>query len=136
MKVGKMLAICALVIVFAIGLAACGSAGTGASNENNDNETTAGVTEFVVPTPDPSASVDDLIGSWINIDVAERYANISKNDSAYTYEDNEGSYNSVFEGGVLKISVAEGETADAYLDAVNKYLVVTYSGTATIYKKK
>ena len=147
MKSSKMLVVFFLVFTLLVGITACGSNETASSEEQEEVEQQTAVqedtdlqaaVEQVMPTADSSASVDSLIGSWIDIDSNDRFANITKTDIGYQYEDNEGKYPATFEGGVLKVKVSnsEGDTADVYIDAETGHMLVFYQDSISEHRKK
>ena len=147
MKSSKMLVVFFLVFTLLVGITACGSNETASSEEQEEVEQQTAVqedtdlqaaVEQVMPTADSSASVDSLIGSWIDIDSNDRFANITKTDTGYQYEDNEGKYPATFEGGVLKVKVSnsEGDTADVYIDAETGHMLVFYQDSISEHRKK
>lgn len=94
--------------------------------------------EVVIPTAEADSSVDSLLGNWIDVNSPDRFANITKTESAYQFEDNDGKYTGDFKDGVLKIKVSEtdGDTADVYIDAKTGHMFSAYKGDITEFQKK
>jgi hypothetical protein len=156
MRNGRNLLAIMLVLVMLVFLSACG--GSGATNEtvgtgtNQDSvETTAAAdsagnaaqTEAVtavasdgLPTADSKATVDSLLGSWVDIDSAEKFANITKTDSGYQYEDNDATYEATFADGVLTVKVSDTDSAQVYLDSKSGNMIATYQDGYQKFKKK
>lgn len=137
----KKLLIVVLLFVFVGGFAACGG-GEANSTESLDTqtsqqaETEETVVEETMPTADPNAAVDALIGSWVDISDETRFANITKADTDYQYEDNEGQYPATFENGSLKIKASDTDTAESFIDAKTGNMLMIYQGSIWEFKKK
>ena len=145
MKSRRVLAVCIAVFVLLIGFSACGS-NTGDSLDQSSNLQQAedkkaeapqqATVEQAVETPDTAATVDSLIGSWIDIASEDRFVNITKNGAEYEYEDNEGKLPATFQDGALKLKVSDTETADVFINPENGYLTLVYLDNISEYKKK
>lgn len=94
------------------------------------------VVEQIIATPDPSTSVDSLLGSWVDIASPDRFVNITKKDAGYEYEDNEGKLPATFENGTLKVKVSDTESADIHIDKDTGNLISVYQDNISEYKKK
>ena len=90
----------------------------------------------VIQTADTKASVDSLIGSWIDINTPERFANITKTDTEYQFEDNEGKYPATFIDGVLKVKASDSVTVDVHIDTETGHMLSVYDGNITEFSKK
>ena len=150
MKSSKILIILILVLSIPALITACGNNETSYSGQESDttlqsedleasiqSETDqVSVASEVISTADPKASVDSLIGNWTDINSPEYFANITKVDAGYQYEDNEGKYPATFKDGVLKVKVSDSVTADVYIDANTGHMLSVYMGTTFEYIKK
>jgi hypothetical protein len=139
MKSKKILVVSILIFVIIASLAACGSsssststASTAASQAATAQPATA---TQVIPTADPAATVDGLIGSWQDINSADRHADISKVGDAYQYVDNDGTYPATFANGKLTLKV-NTDTADVFVDAKTGHMFTIYQGNPTEFSKK
>ena len=145
MNVKKVLIACILALIFTVSLSACGEETTNSSKEQT-NTTVQAVDELqpdqevtieeALPTVNATVAVDNLIGSWIDITSPDRFVKITKLDSDYQYEDNEGKYPATFKDGVLKVKVSESDTADAYIDKDTGHLLSVYQDNISEYNKK
>lgn len=151
MRRKRLFTICVLVIALLVVLCACGSkSDTQAANEAqaaSQSEQEAAIqaqtnqqatVEVVVPTANAAATVDDLLGSWTDINSPDRFANVTKVESSYQFEDNDGKCLGDFKDGILKIKVSDGDgdTADAYFDAKTGHMFLEYKGDISEFKKK
>jgi hypothetical protein len=139
----KFLVVLILSVTLLFILAACGgsdSAGedAGAVVEESAAPPEPATVEDVLPEVDTSSAVDGLLGSWKDISDPTLFANITKVDSAYQYEDNDGKYDAVFENGKLKVSVSDdpADFAEVYIDAETAHLCVLYQGGLSEFVKK
>lgn len=130
-----------------LSLAACGgSSNTSASSgettvsaDESANATEAAESDVAAvsePTADIKASVDSVLGNWIEVDTPDRFANITQAGNDYSYEDPEGTYEATFADGVLKVKVTDTDTADVYFDAASGNLIITYQDSLVKLKKK
>lgn len=94
------------------------------------------VVEQTMPTVDAGASADSLIGDWIDITADDRFAKITKTETGYQYEDNDGVYEATFADGKLIVTVSDTETADVYLDAQTGHMYLIYQDNPTEFKRK
>jgi hypothetical protein len=109
------------------------------TNTESDTQVGTGQGDVVqgeLPAADTKASVDGLIGSWTGIDSADRFVNITKTDTGYQYEDNEGKYPAEYKDGTLKIKISDSDTADVYIDAESGHMLSVYQDNLSEYKKK
>ena len=149
MKSKNMFTIYLLLFALLTSLTACGGKTTDPSGQQASIQQTAeqqeadqqatdlqAVAEQIVSAADPTAIIDDLIGSWTDISSTDRFANITKADTEYQYEDNDGKYSATFKDGVLKVKVSDSETAVVYLDAKIGHMLVVYQGEPTEFSKK
>lgn len=115
----KKLLILILAAVSVFVLVSCGDKST--SNDQTTVETTVEVIPApetqvqTVPEADTEVGSEIFIGNWKDIESEESFANITKTDAGFTYEDNDGKYSAMFQDGVLKVQVSdtEGDTASA-----------------------
>jgi hypothetical protein len=157
MKSFKILVISILVTALLAALSACGNNKNATDQQSDSQQQTAAtqqsdaaqsstqagtgqqaiVTESM-QTADPKASVDDLIGSWTDINSPDRFAKITKTDTGYQYEDNEGKYPATYKDGVLKVKVSDNDTdtADIYIDKNTGHMISTYQDNISEYSKK
>ena len=140
----KYLVVLVLAVTLIFSLAACGG-NSDSSNQKNEvveSENTAppepDTVEEVLPEVDTGSSSDVLVGSWKDVSDPARFANITKTDTAYQYEDNDSVYTATFEGGKLKISVSDNaeDFAEAYVEADTGRLFVLYMGGLSEFEKK
>lgn len=137
----KYLVVFALALTLVLGLAACGG-GTASDSEAAAVENTApaepATVEEALPQADTGTKADELVGSWKDISDATLFANITKTDSTYQYEDNDGKYAATFENGKLKVQVSAdaADTAEAYINAETGHLLVLYQGGLSEFEKK
>lgn len=140
MKSCKVLAVCILVFVIIVSLAACG----GNSSASGETQTTVALdtspqeasVEQAIDAPDTKASADALVGEWVDINSPERFAKITKTDAGFDYEDNEGKMTGTFANGVLKVNVPAGGTADVYISTKTGNLTTIYQDNVSEFKKK
>lgn len=140
MKSKKILVVCILMFVLLISVAACGSKDTTSTEsqtivEEQVSAEPATATQ-VIPTPDSAATVDALVGNWVDINSADRFANITKVGEEYQYEDNDGKYSATFKDGKLLLKVNDTETADVYVDEKTGHMFTVYQGNPTEFSKK
>jgi hypothetical protein len=140
MKKNRLIIALLLAVVLVITFTACGNK----DDEGNDEvvEETISATpvpetaEQALPEADTKATVDALLGEWVDIGDATRFAKITKTDSAYEYEDNEGKYPATFEEGMLKVTVGEGMVADVFIQPDTSNMVTKYEDNISEFKKK
>jgi predicted small lipoprotein YifL len=144
MRIKNVFLAIVMVLILIISFSGCGSKDNSASEQQ---ESTAPVVEQqatpeeevveqVIATPDPSTSVDSLLGSWVDVSAQDRFVNITKKDAGYEYEDNEGKLPAIFENGTLKVKVSDTETADIHIDKETGNLISVYQDNISEYKKK
>lgn len=139
MKFKKLLIICILMITFVINISACSNKAvdTNIQQVDEQEETNQQATiEQAIPMANPEATVDALIGQWVDVSSAERFAKISKSENTFQYEDNEGKYPATFENGILKVKVSDTDVVDVYLDAQSGHIFTDYQGNSSEYSKK
>lgn len=122
-----------LLIVFVFTLIA-GFTACGGNSEQDDTNNTADLQE-TTPVPDAALTDASVIGSWKDVNAADRFTKITKTDTGYEYEDNEGKYPATFESGILKVQVGGTDTANAFFDAKSKNLIVDYQGSISRFSK-
>jgi hypothetical protein len=140
MKSIKILVVCILMFVLLFSVAACGSKGA----ESTESQTT--VAEEVsaepatatqtIPTPDPAATADALVGNWVDINSPELFANITKVGEEYQYEDQDEKYVGTFKDGKLLLKVNDTETAEVYIDSKTGHMFTVYQDNPTEFSKK
>ena len=144
MTIRKMFVACLLVLTLAGITAGCGD-NTAASADGQQSgvqvtEEQAAVEEAVVeqamPTPDAETGVEALLGKWEDVSSPDRFAHITKTESGYQYEDNEGKYPATFENGILKVKVSDTDAADVYIDTKTGHLLAVYQGNQSEFLKK
>jgi hypothetical protein len=146
MKSSKIWVIFILVFVLSTIITACGSNEASSSQQQSEavqssiqaeTDQVAAASE-VIPTADSKASVDNLLGSWTDINSPDSFANIIKTDTGYQFQDNDGKYPAEFIDGVLKVKVSDNETdtADVYIDVNTSHMLVDYQGSTSEYSKK
>lgn len=83
-------------------------------------------------------SIDTLIGDWTDVSASDRFAKITKTDSGYQYEDNDGNYPATFADGILKVKVSDSDsdTADVFIDAKTGHMLMTFQGIISEFSKK
>lgn len=140
----RILAILALVFLIFTLLTACGG-GSGDSQSQTGQSVDANAssapaqTETVqasLPQADTSASADSLVASWKQVGSPDKFVNITKTDSGYQYEDNDGKYPATFKDGKLEVKATDTDMAEAYIDSATGHLVVVFQGGMTEYEKK
>jgi hypothetical protein len=146
MKVKKLLVVGMLMTVMLLAFAGCGGSDSGDSAAADSAvESTApaeaetveqAATEQIAEAANTQTKAEDLVGSWVDVNAADRFVNIAADGAAYSYEDNEGKLAATFEEGVLKISVSDTDKADAYIDAATGHLMVVYQDNISEYAKK
>lgn len=127
------LIVISLVIVSLIG---CGSKASDSGNTDKmSSASAAALTNANTSVPDASVTVDNLLGNWVDIKDATRFAKITKTDAGYQYEDNDAKYQGVYAEGVLQIKVTETDTGDVYFDDKQGMLILDFQGDVTKFKK-
>lgn len=109
----KIIALITVLIVMSILVVGCGS-GSKSSN-----------TKF--------------LGSWQDINTANRYAKIYSNTdgtAGYTWEDNEDKYPAHFDKGVLLVTVTKTQTAKVVYNKTDDHLHVTLANDKFEFKRK
>jgi len=146
MKMTKQILIGVMIAVLLFALAGCGgSDSSGAKDAGGEPAVAAdavpetveqNAASMVTDAADTQMTADEFVGNWINMDDAALFVNIAKEGDKYTYEDNDGSYEAAFADGILKVTVAENDFADVYIDKDSGNLVMVYhDSTLTYYKK-
>jgi hypothetical protein len=153
MKNNKMAIACFLMTVLLFSLSACGSdTNTSTTDSQTIEEQTSTSTDQAAmatnsdqqaatadqATADPKATVDALIGSWVDINTPGAFANITKVDSGCQYEDQDNKYTATFAEGILKVAVsyAPDDVASAFIDAKTGNMILDYQGVRSEFKKK
>lgn len=133
-----------LILILSAVLTACGGSDTSIDSSSSVStsievaENDSQEIDSLAP-PEPQATVDILLGEWVDVDYPERYVKITKTSTGYLYEDNDGKYNATFEKGVLKLNVSvytESENAEAYYENKLGNMVMIYKETLSKFKKK
>jgi hypothetical protein len=126
-----------LVCLLVIGLIGCGnkSSGTGETDKVS-SASEVSLTNANTSVPNGNVTIDNLLGNWVDIKDATRFANITKTDTGYQFEDNDGKYPGQYMEGVLQIKITETDLADIYYDSSNENLVLDYQGDVTKFNKK
>ncbi len=91
------------------------------------------------PADTEKANDENLLGTWTDVNAPDRYVTITKTDSGYEYEDNEGKYPATLVDGVLKVQVSESDatdTADAYIETESGHLLSVYQDNQAEFMKK
>ena len=140
MKGLKAILILTLVLVVSvIGLTACGNSGANATDNSAEKATVEALPSTAQEDYlglDPKASADGLIGNWVEVNESERFTNITKTETGYEYEDNEGKCSATFADGILKVKVSDSETAEVYIDKETGHLLAIYQGVTSEFSKK
>jgi hypothetical protein len=95
----------------------------------------AATAEEVIPTADPSESIDSLLGTWTDVNSVDRFAEITKTDTGYLYKDNEGTYPATFKDGKLTLQLSDTETAEVSYDIKTGHMFSIYQDSPTEFKK-
>lgn len=139
----KYLVILVLAVTLTFGLAACGGSDSGEGEDKEVvEESTApaepDTVEEALPEVDTSASVDVLVGNWVDISDSQYFANITKDGEVYKYEDNDGTYEATFKDGKLLVPVSDAadDFAEVYVDTGTGHLLVLYQGGIAEFEKK
>lgn len=138
----KYLVILVLAVTLTFGFAACGGSDSVDGDNSEVEENTAppepDTVEEALPEVDTSASVDVLVGNWVDISDSTYFANITKDGEVYKYEDNDGKYDATFKDGklIVPVSDAENDFAEVYVDAGTGHLCVLYQGGIAEFEKK
>lgn len=141
MKSSRIISVLSLVFILLVFLSACSNSNTASSSTDTSSiesiqpPTDATVVLNPLPTPDPKVTIDSLLGSWVDIDDSTRFANITKTDSGYQYQDNDGTYEATFQNGVLTVKVSDTDSAQTYFDNTSGNLITTYQDGFSKYKK-
>lgn len=145
MKLKNLIVIGIVCTVVLFAFTGCGSkSDEGTSGETAAQEQVEAVPETVVQntaeqiteSADVETTVDEFEGSWVGVDDATLFVNITKAGDQYEYEDNDGKYQASFSEGILKVVVAENDTADVYVDKESGNLVLVYMDSTIQYVKK
>jgi predicted small lipoprotein YifL len=122
------------VLLLVFSMAACG--GSGEVKQQTDTEAEENAAAETIPEPDAAATADGLLGSWTDINAGDRFANITKTDTGYQYEDNEGAYTAEFEDGVMIVTISERDFANVYVEPKTGRMLLVYQGNTTEFQKK
>ena len=99
----------------------------------------AASTEATADTNDAEASsTEKLLGDWTDINDVNRFVKITNNGDQYEYEDVDGKYPGTIKDGIMtiKISEAENDTADVFIDAKTGNMVTNYQGDIYEFSRK
>jgi predicted small secreted protein len=139
MKSSKILVILFLAFAIPVCMTACGDTSSISSDRQATGSQDAAqqaTAQLALAAAETKASVDGLIGSWTDIASADRFVNITKTDTGYQYEDNEGKYPATFTEGVLKVEVSDSITVDVYIDATTGHMLSVYQENISEFSKK
>jgi hypothetical protein len=161
MKFIKAFVVLMVVCVFSVALTACGGSDSADSTAEysstdwsaspSESLSTAeaavqaqtnqeATVEAALPAADTEKANDEnLLGTWTDVNAPDRYVKISKTDTGYEYEDNEGKYPATLVDGVLKVQVSESDatdTADAYIENESGHLLSVYQDNQAEFMKK
>lgn len=143
MKVKNVFLIFVIITVLMFAFAGCG--GRDSSDEATDAETTPvepepevveqEVSQKITEEADTETTEDVFTGKWVGMDDPLLFVNITKDGDKYLYEDNDGAYDAEFADGILKVTVAENDFANVYVDKNSGNLVLTYMDNIIEYKR-
>ncbi|HEX2947159.1 MAG TPA: hypothetical protein VHT96_14535 [Clostridia bacterium] len=160
MKFIKTSVVLMLVLVLTFAVTACGGGSSDSTAEYSSTDWSASPSESLsadeaavqaqtnqeatveaaLPAADTAKASDtDLLGTWTDVNAPDRYATITKTDTGYQYEDNEGKYPATLVDGVLKVQVLESDptdTADVYIEAESGHLLSVYQDNQSEFVKK
>ncbi len=160
MKFIKTSVVLILVFIFSAALTACGGSGSDSTAEYSSTDWSVSPSESLstaeaavqaqtnqeatveaaLPAADTEKASDaDLLGTWTDVNASDRYAKITKTDTGYQYEDNEGTYPATLVEGVLKVQLSESDatdTADVYIEAESGHLLSVYQDNQSEFAKK
>jgi hypothetical protein len=126
-----------LIGILIIGLIGCGSKSSDKTeNDKSSSVSAAALTNANTSVPSANVTVDNILGSWVDIKDETRFGNITKTDTGYQFEDNDGKYPGKYIEGVLQIKVTETDLADIYYNAGEAHLILDFQGDVTKFKKK
>jgi uncharacterized iron-regulated membrane protein len=115
---------------------AAGQEATAAQTDSPAATAEQEVVEQTLPSSDPNASIDSLLGKWVDISSADRFAEITKTDTGYLYKDNDGEYEASFAEGKLTVKVSEDAAADVHIDPATGHLLLIYDDNISEFSKK
>jgi hypothetical protein len=141
MKIRRSIFAVVLIIALITLLSACGSSSDSSSSAASEAMKGTGpvaaassqlsAEAMSTPAPDKAENAESLIGKWVQSGDASKFANITKTDSGYQYEDNDGKYTATFKDGALDVAVDTSSTAKVYVDAKTGNLILEYDKTIT-----
>jgi hypothetical protein len=146
MKIKSISALLIISLLFLMLLAGCGGGGRTEDGKTEDvssepveavpDVVEQDISEQITEAANTEADEDEFIGDWVGTDDDSLFVKIAKDGDKYTYQDNDGSYEATMADGILKVTVAEGEFADVYVDKETGNLVLTYMDSIITYTKK
>lgn len=91
--------------------------------------------ESALPKVDTGAAADSMLGEWKDTVDNTHFSKITKTDSGYQLEDNDGKYPATFKEGKLSVKVTESDTAEAYIDTNTGHLFILFQDGLTEFAK-
>lgn len=144
MKIKSISAVLIISLLTLLLLAGCGGNTDNGTVGDTPSEPVEAVPEVVeqvlaeqiTEAADTEVDTDDFVGDWTGTDDDTLFVTITKEGDKYKYEDNDGAYEAVLAEGILKVTVAEDDYADVYVDKETGNLVLTYMDSIISYTRK
>lgn len=144
MKIKTISSVLVIALLTLSMLTGCSGGGSADAAGNTPSEPVEAVPEVVeqdlsnqiTEAANTEVETDAFEGSWVGTDDESLFVNITKDGDKYKYEDNDGAYEAVLTDGILKVTVAENDFADVYVDKDTGNLVLTYMDNIVSYKQK
>lgn len=144
MKIKTILAVLVISLLTLLMLTGCSGGGGADASGNTPSEPVEAapevveqdISEQITEAANTEATMDEFEGNWVGTDDEKLFVNITKDGDKYKYEDNDGTYEASLAEGILKVTVAENDFAEAYVDKETGNLVLTYMDSMVSYKKK